>query len=559
MKIFKKLLSAVMAAVMAVSAVSFTAAAEETIKLPDNEAVAFVDSLGAAWNLGNAFDAVNCTWLSNKLDYESGWCGAKTTEKLIKAIAEKGFKTIRIPVSWNDHVDEKYNIDSAWINRVQEVVDWSLDAGLYVILNVHHDVEKGFYYPSSDEYKTSEKYMKAVWKQIAEKFKSYDERLIFETINEPRLTGSNYEWWFTVSNPPEEVKDSVECINKLNQAALDTIRSVGGENKNRYILVPGYDTSIDGITVEGFELPEDSVKNRLIIDFHLYTKGKSTFKKVLNNVYEKYVSKGIPAILSEYNRDMGENVYNEYSADYLGEWVAYARERGITCAIWDNNDKAYKLIDRATVKWTQEEIADSIVKAGKPLGLKSTSSTEKTNSDGEITVTATQKGFWATVKWSEVEGASKYRLYRAETKTGTKTKLITTTALKITDKSVKVGSEYYYFVKSYDSKTGKWSGYSEAGYISVKKSKAKTTITNAAKGDGYVKLTWDSVKGGDIYRVYRAETADGEKTKLATVEKLTYKDKTVESGKTYYYFVKVYDESTKKWSSYSEAKKVTAK
>ncbi len=554
MNFFKKLISAFTAAAIMLAAVPASASAEE-ITLPDNEAIEFVDNLGSAWNLGNAFDAVDCSWLSNELDYESGWCGAKTTEKLIKEIKSMGFDTIRIPVSWHNHVDKSFNISSAWINRVQEVVDWSLDAGLYVILNVHHDVAKGYYYPTDAEYKTSEKYMKAIWKQVAEKFKSYDERLIFETINEPRMTGTNYEWWFNVNFPPEEVKESVECINKLNQAALDTIRAAGGKNKNRYILVPGYDTSVDGVTVKGFEMPEDTVKNRLIVDFHLYTKGAATYKQVINKIYSTYVSKGIPAILSEYNLDPGPNKYDDNSAKYLSEWVAYARERGITCAIWDNNAKEYKLINRADSTWVQKEIAEAVVKAGEPN--KKTSGGEKDAEEGgELTVTAKQSGFYVSVSWNKVDGASKYKLYRSTTKTGTKKLLKTTTSAKLTDKCVEVGNKYYYFVKSYDSASKKWSDYSEAEYISVKKSSAKSSISKAVNSKSSVKLTYKSVNGGDKYRIYRADTKTGEKKTLTTTTKLTYTDKTVKSGKTYYYFVKVYDSETKKCSNYSAAKKV---
>lgn len=547
MKLFRKVLSVLMAAVMLVSALPLTASA--AVELPENEAVAFVDRLGSAWNLGNAFDAVDCTWLSNELDYESGWCGAKTTEKLIKAIKDMGFDTIRIPVSWHNHVDEKNNISAKWMARVKEVVDWSLDAGLFVILNVHHDVETGYYYPSEDEYKTSEKYLTKIWEQVAAEFKSYDERLIFETINEPRLKGHNNEWWFMVSNPPADVKESVDCINRLNQAALDTIRAAGGNNKDRYILVPGYDTSVDGVTVAGFELPEDSAKNRLIIDFHLYTTSAATYKQTINKIYDKYVKNGIPAILSEYNLDPGANEYTDESAEYLSEWVAYARERGITCAIWDNNAKEYKLINRADAKWVHEDIAKAIVKAGEPLGIGA-------SDDDELTVTATQKGFYSVISWNKIDGASKYRVYRATSKTGKKTLIKTTTSPKFTSSSGIVGTKYYYFVKYYDSSTKKWSSYSEPAYLYLKKANAKTTITEAGGTKAKVTLEWKAVSGGDLYRIYRADSKDGEKTTLATTDGLTYTDKTAKSGKTYYYFVKVYDKKTKKWSSYSAAKQV---
>ena len=50
-------------------------------------------------------------------------------------------KSIRIPVTWSDHqgAAPNHTIDSAYVNRVKEVVDWAIADGLYVILDVHHD------------------------------------------------------------------------------------------------------------------------------------------------------------------------------------------------------------------------------------------------------------------------------------------------------------------------------------------------------------------------------------------------------------------------------------
>lgn len=517
MKKLLRFLSAVLAAAVMLTALPMSAFAAE-VTVPVNEATKFVDSLGTIWNLGNAFDAANCTWLSNEMDYESGWCGAKTSKELIKAIKKVGFKTIRIPVSWHDHVDKDFNISGQWIDRVQEVVDWSLDEGLNVIINVHHDVAEGYYFPTAAHYNTSEKYMTAVWSQISEKFSSYDHRLIFEIINEPRVVGSNYEWWYPVNSPSDEVKESIDCVNRLNQVSLDTIRKSGGKNKNRYVLAGGYDTNVDGATVEGFKLPEDSVKNRLILDFHLYTRSQGTYKNVINKIYDKYVSQGIPAILSEFNLNEGANAYNDASVEFLSNWVSYARERGISCAIWDNNAKEYKLIDRATVSWTHEDIAKAIVKAGAPALGSATVSEEKDEekTSGKLTVKASQSGFYATVKWNEIDGASKYKVYRATSKTGKKTLVKTTSSLKYTDKKTKLGKKYYYFVKSYDSSTKKWSGYSDSAVISMKKATAAPTLKGTKSGTK-MKLSWASVSGAEKYYVYYSVNG-GEYKKVKTVD-----------------------------------------
>lgn len=149
----------------------------DAVEIPDNEALEFVKDMQLGWNLGNTFDASNCG-ASDELEYESAWVGIKTTKEMIHTIADAGFKTIRIPVSWHNHVDAEYRISEAWMDRVQEVVDWALEEELYVILNIHHDNEEGFMYPSYEHLEQSKKYVQAVWEQIAERFAEYDEKLI---------------------------------------------------------------------------------------------------------------------------------------------------------------------------------------------------------------------------------------------------------------------------------------------------------------------------------------------------------------------------------------------
>ena len=173
---------------------------------------------------------------------------------MIDAVKAAGFRTVRIPVSWHNHVDGSYQITKQWMDRVQEVVDYAVNDGMYVILNVHHDNDEKYMYPNTAHYEQSKKYMTTVWSQIAERFKDYDNKLIFETMNEPRLVGHQNEWWINPSN--SDCIDAVKTINKLNQDILDTIRSSGGNNGTRYVAVPGYDCSVDGATNENFQLPK---------------------------------------------------------------------------------------------------------------------------------------------------------------------------------------------------------------------------------------------------------------------------------------------------------------
>ena len=111
--------------------------------IPDNEALRFVRNMRVGWNLGNTFDAYDDGgYVKNHMDMEGYWCGTKTTAEAINAVHDAGFNTLRIPVSWHNHVDENYQIDQQWLDRVAEVADYALANDMYVIINIHHDTHK---------------------------------------------------------------------------------------------------------------------------------------------------------------------------------------------------------------------------------------------------------------------------------------------------------------------------------------------------------------------------------------------------------------------------------
>lgn len=355
-------------------------------EIPDTEAYRFLRDMKVGWNLGNCFDASDCTWLSDEMDYETGWCGAKATQELITELKNAGFNTIRIPVSWHNHLtDEKnYTISENWLNRVNEVVDYCYEEDMYVILNIHHDNSESYMYPTSQYLNQSKKYIRCIWTQLSERFKDYDEKLLFACMNEPRMVGSNYEWWIDKNN--NECKDAIACVNEINQEFVNTVRASGGNNGTRYLICPGYDASIDGIMNDGFQLPTDpNGGDRLIVSLHAYTpydfalntsgtdkwssdksSDISNMVGFMNDAYKKFVANGIPIIIDEFGAvEKKGNI--EARADFAGCYVANARARGLTCIWWDNNvakgnGERLGIINRKTLKWDYPEIRDAIIK-----------------------------------------------------------------------------------------------------------------------------------------------------------------------------------------------------
>ena len=160
----------------------------ENFVIPDNEAMALMRAMKCGWNLGNTFDAFDgYTRYSEGAGMETLWVGAKTTRKLISAVKEAGFNAIRIPVSWHNHVDGNNRIDTDWMARVHQVAGFALEEGMYVIVNVHHDNDQGWFYPDNAHYERSAAYLSSVWAQMAEAFSDCGDHLILESMNEPRL------------------------------------------------------------------------------------------------------------------------------------------------------------------------------------------------------------------------------------------------------------------------------------------------------------------------------------------------------------------------------------
>ncbi len=352
-------------------------------KIPENEGMDFVKQLGIGWNLGNTFDAADVTYITpeQELDYEKAWCGQITKIENLAAVKGAGFQTVRIPVSWHNHVDADYHISDAWMARVKEVVDWARACDLYVILNTHHDNSEDFYYPDPEHLEQSKAYLSAVWQQIADTFQDYDEHLILESLNEPRLVGTNYEWWLDPNS--EQCKDAADCINQLNQLFVDTVRASGGENASRWLLCPGYAASCDGAVFDGFEVPNDPI-SRVIVSVHAYTPYHFALNKTgtkdwslendadrneilefMDKLYGKFIQQNVPVLIGEFGAMNKDNL--EARTAFSAFYTAAARARGMSCLWWDNNaftgsGENFGLLYRKGSTFVYPEIVQALVK-----------------------------------------------------------------------------------------------------------------------------------------------------------------------------------------------------
>ena len=397
MKAYRKLISAAVAAVLFVSVFARGAAVNADNAMTAAQQVA---AINVGWNLGNTLDAYG-TWIDNvsPQSVETCWGNPVTTRQMIAAVRERGFNTIRIPVTWAQFMDAEGNVDQAWMDRVREVVDWSLDEGLYVILNVHHDTgEHGsdkvcWLIADTGTYDSVRGRFENLWQQIAEEFKDYDNRLMFEGYNE--MLDMNNTW-----NAPSTGSTAYDAVNSFAQLFVDTVRAAGSNNATRNLIVNTYVASADPAVLNAFTVPTDNVADHLICEVHAYTpwqfcatEGDASYTSFDDNCRSQIdglmsslssfsSSHGIPVIIGEFGVQDKNNDADR--ASYAAYYVQKAGEYGIRCIWWDNGIFDYGgfgIFDRNALSWN-EDITSALIDNA-PSGTAAPAGTGETSEPAE--------------------------------------------------------------------------------------------------------------------------------------------------------------------------------
>jgi len=317
----------------------------------EGSALEFAASMKIGWNLGNTLEGHN-----NMTPNETGWQNTRTTQDLMDGVAALGFGAVRIPVTWGNTIGPApdYTIDEAWLSRVAEVVGYVRSAGMKAIINIHHDGADSRYWLSvktaalTGPAKTAiDAKFTAVWRQIAGKFKNTGATLLFEGFNE--LHDGSWGNGNTAQH---------NRINELNQIFVNTVRAVGGQNSDRFLVIHGWVTR-PSVTVSSLVLPSDSTPDRLIVGIHFYDPtnftleaskevwgsnadpggwgNENTVRNTFDSVKNKFVANGVPVIIGEYgavNQSGAAFAYQKYYMEYV---TKYAHDCGFVPFVWDNN------------------------------------------------------------------------------------------------------------------------------------------------------------------------------------------------------------------------------
>jgi aryl-phospho-beta-D-glucosidase BglC (GH1 family) len=302
---------------------------------------------------------ISMSSMTKEVYYETLWGNPVTTKAMIDEVKKEGFGAVRIPVTYYNHIDEQGNIDSAWLERVGEVVGYVLDNDMYCIITVHHDTgSKGWIKADLDTFEKTSEQFEYLWQQIGQYFQDYDQKLLFEGYNE--LLNSANQW--TLAG-----EDSYYVANQLNQVFVDTVRNIGGNNTQRCLIVNTYAASSEQEVMKFFQIPEDTIENHLIVGVHYYGSSENGINEVINRMNTYFINKGIPAIIGECGTTWKMDEANRVNC--ANNLVSTAKDYNITIFWWDDGNYknevgakcCYSIFDKCALTWYYPSIAEALV------------------------------------------------------------------------------------------------------------------------------------------------------------------------------------------------------
>ena len=334
-----------------------------------------VKDMGLGINLGNTMEAIGG---------ENAWGSPNVTKEMIQGYADCGFGVLRIPVAWSQKMANDYTIDPERMSRVKQITQWTVESGMYAIVNIHWDGGWWKNFPTDKE-RCMKKYTR-VWEQICEEFKDFNGKVMFESLNEE---GGWDSLWNRFTNVGDK-EASYSLLNEINQKFVDIVRgSSHDNNKNRHLLIAGFCTDIGQTCDELFKMPNDP-KSRCAISVHYYTPAtfalidkdeswgkirptwgtEEDMKELVDNMEKmkkSFVDKGVPVIIGEYSVCAKKLRERDSVHLYITSVIKEATKWGMCPVLWDvahgeeNIENGY--YDRNTCKFLDPELLQKMKEA----------------------------------------------------------------------------------------------------------------------------------------------------------------------------------------------------
>lgn len=340
-----------------------------------------VAAMGLGFNFGNTLEA-NSTGLAGNLDdisrYETCWGQPQITRAQFDYLKAGGFGAVRIPITWAQHMNAAGDVDEAFMARVEQVVDDALAAGLYCIINVHHDTADGAFAwikADADNHAANQAKYKHLWTQIATRFADRPAQLLFEAYNE--MLNANGDWW-----EGNVTAEQYAALNAYAQDFVDAVRATGGSNLTRNVIVSPYAAQNNQKSLDAFVVPVDQ---HIIAEVHSYdpydwinqhgawdTACQQEISAMFARLGTRFAAQGIPYIVGEYGtHGAGQqsvtaasgDALKQAAADQAAQFATLARQNNTAAFYWMNIfDAADRQVPQFSLPTVVQAMRDAIGK-----------------------------------------------------------------------------------------------------------------------------------------------------------------------------------------------------
>jgi endoglucanase len=350
-----------------------------------SNAVQLAAKIKLGFNIGNTLEATGG---------ENAWGNPNISAELIDLIKKSGFNAIRLPCAWDQYVSNqaKAKIGDDWLKRVKEVVQMCVERDMYVLLNIHWDGGWLDQNIKPEMKKATIAKQRAFWEQIATQMRDFDEHVLFCSANEP----------------PVEDQEQMAILSSYHQTFVDAVRSTGGRNSYRVLVIQGPGTDIEKTMKLMLSLPKDNIPSRLMLEMHYYgpwqfcgltedadwgrifyywgkpnqsttdsdrnpswDNGEDYVERLFKSVKKKYVDNGIPVVMGEYGTIRrtyltGESLKrHEESRAYWSEYITRAAiANGLLPFYWDEgsiSNHGFGILDRKNNTVFDTQVLDALI------------------------------------------------------------------------------------------------------------------------------------------------------------------------------------------------------
>jgi aryl-phospho-beta-D-glucosidase BglC (GH1 family) len=368
-----------------------------------SSATTLASQMKAGFNIGNTMEATGGSayvWGSTNFN-DTLWGNPAITLQQIQAIKQAGFTTVRLPTSWDQYANQTTGqISPQWLAHVKQVVQWCVDNGLYVMVNIHWDggwLENNVTTKAQASVNAKQK---AYWEQIATTLRDFDEHLVFASANEPAVSDAT----------------GMSVLLSYHQTFINAVRSTGGRNAYRVLVVQGPSTDIDKTYSLMNTMPTDTVPNKLMVEVHYYTPyqfalmtadatwgnqfyywgagyhstddtahnatwgEEADLTAYFNKMKTKFVNNGIPVFIGEFGAIRRSGTLSgtdlQLHLDSRAYFHNYAAKQAVTNGMvpvyWDNGatgNNGMGIFDRWANTVFDQQTLSALVRGGDGLGL----------------------------------------------------------------------------------------------------------------------------------------------------------------------------------------------